>query len=299
MHFFASPPSSDASTDASGEKPDPRSFYLAIRALADALVFGQEASRFRGAGLEYEQSRPYQQGDPVRHIDWRVSARAGKPFLKEYEAPRQIPVVLLLDGSASMRLSSIPGTSKLETALTIAGALALASLDRVNPVGFLGLETRGKHWAPTTSAPSVLRVLEEFRQARGDEGTAVGERLRSMLPSLPSKSLLVCLSDLHDPTAPDALRAAAQIHDCIVIRPRDPLENPSALGGIFRAAEAETRRSFTLGLRRASASPPSQSTVEILQKAAIDCLELPLEKPFAADLRRFLSHRARRRTGAF
>ena len=276
------------------EKPDPRSFFLAVRALADALVFGQEASRFRGAGMEYEQSRPYQTGDPVRHIDWRVSARAGKPFLKEYEAPRQMPLVVLVDSSASMRLSSVPGTSKLEAALTIAGALALSALDRVNPVGFLGLGTNRRHHATTMSAPAVLRVLEEFRNAPANEGTAIAENLRSLLPALSAKSLLVCLSDLHEPGSLEALRAAAQLHDCVVIRLRDPMESAAALGGIFRAAEAESGRAFTLGLKR---STPPAPTLEALTRAAIDCLELSLEKPFAAELRRFLSNRARRRSG--
>src|SRR6478736_4599315 len=67
---------------------DARQFEVTVKHLANSLNFGQEESVFHGAGLEFAQSRPYVPGDPVKFIDWKVSARVGKLFIKEYQEPK-------------------------------------------------------------------------------------------------------------------------------------------------------------------------------------------------------------------
>ncbi len=82
-------------------------FEMVVRKLADDLAFGMDISRFIGAELEYAKSRPYAPGDTMKMFDWKITARTGKPFVKEYEAARQVPIYLAVDTSASMCVGSV------------------------------------------------------------------------------------------------------------------------------------------------------------------------------------------------
>ncbi|MDY3553734.1 DUF58 domain-containing protein [Gemmata sp. JC717] len=262
-----------------------RQFVIAVKKLADALNYGTDRSPFLGSGIEYAQSRQYQPGDPVRSIDWRITARMGKVFVKEYEAPKQLPCYLLLDTSASMTVSSVK-RSKYAVAVHIAGALAFACLDRVSPVGVLGVGGRDVRLEPSLSRAAVLRWLHEFRRFRYDEHTTLGRRVAELAPTLPNRCLVVALSDLHDPTAVPALKLMAQRHDVIVIQPQDPAEQGVAGTGFLRAGEAETGRVFvTRGSRR---WVDAERTARQLKRAGVDHLLVRTEQPFVADLRNFL-----------
>ena len=139
-----------------------RQFVIAVKRLADSINFGMDRSPFIGSGIEYVQSRPYQLGDPVKSIDWRVTARLGKFYIKEFEATKQLPMYLLIDTSASMTISSTH-RSKYALAVHLAGGLAFAALDRVSPVGLIGTGTRALRIEPSLSRvfaqQSELHVL--------------------------------------------------------------------------------------------------------------------------------------------
>ena len=266
-----------------------RQFLIAVRKLADALAYGTDRSPFLGSGIEYAQSRPYVPGDPVRSIDWRVTARVGKVFVKEYEAPKQLPCYLLVDTSASMTVSSIK-RSKYATAVHIAGGLAFACLDRISPVGVIGVGERRLRLEPSLSRGQVLQWLHALRRFRYDEATTLGRRVTELAPQLPNRCLVITLSDLHDPDAVPALRLLAQRHDCVVIRLQDPAETGLPGAGFLRAGEAETGRVVVTRAGR----PWVDSTVQAreLKRSGVDHLLVRTDRPFVADLRNFLRARA-------
>lgn len=271
--------------------PDARQFEIVARRLATSLSFGQERSPFLGAGIEYVQSRLYQPGDPVRFIDWRVTGRTGRVHVKEYEAPRQLPVYLLVDTSASMCASSLP-QSKYAIALQLAAGLALSALEHMNPVGLLALGSRDLHELPSLSRGAVLQWLNRLRAYRSNETTHLARRVREILPRLEQRCLLIVLSDLHDPDALAALKLAAQDHDVIVLHLQDPAERGAQGAGIFRAVEAESGRAFVSHGRHAW---PLSVPAEGLRKAGIDYLPIPTEDPYLPRVRHFLRNRGARR----
>lgn len=267
---------------------DSRQFLLAVKRLADSLSYGTDRSPFLGQGLEYVQSRHYVPGDPVKTIDWRVTARTGKPHVKEYESPKSLPVWFIVDTSASMTLSSTL-ISKYQLAVQIAGGLALASLDRVSPVGILAAGSRELTIKPSLSRETILQWLHQLRHYDFNEETRLGDKLLALNPSLGESSLIFVLSDLHDPSAIPALKLLNHRHDLVVIPLRDPAEDTLPGAGLLRGREVETGRSVTLSAYKQFTS--LEDLKSLLKKSSLDHFPIHTDRPFLAALRLFLQSR--------
>ncbi|MBN2210065.1 MAG: DUF58 domain-containing protein [Sedimentisphaerales bacterium] len=267
---------------------DERQFVIAVRRLADCLSYGSDSSPFLGAGTDYVQSRVYQPGDPVKFIDWRVTARTGKVYVKEFEAPKRMPIYLLLDTSASMCVSS-RRMSKYAWAVQLAAGIALAAQSRMSPVGILGCGEKELHVKPTLLRNVVYQWSHQLRHHDFREKTRLGESVRQLTPSLKNKCLIFVLSDLHDPDAVEALKLLAQEHDCVVLQLQDPAERGKVGGGIFRAQEAETGEAF-VGHGRSVWLDHTLMWHE-LNRCGVDHLLLETDRPFLPKLRQFLQRR--------
>ena len=266
---------------------DARQFELVVRRLATALSYGQERSPFLGAGIEYVQSRPYLPGDPVKFIDWRVTGRTGRFHVKEYEAPRQMPVYFLVDTSASMCVTSQP-MSKYAWAVQLAGGLALAAVDHMNPAGLMTVGERDLHHPPTLARNTVMQWMHQLRQYRFSESTTLGKRVRELIPRVEQRCLFVVLSDLHDLDAIPAIKLMAHDHDCVVLHFEDPAERGRTGGGIFRAVEAETGRAF---VAHGFSKWFGEGEAHLLARAGVAYLKLETDKPILPKLRHFMKSR--------
>ena len=281
----------NASTDL--DLPAPESlargdFDIVVRRLADDLAFGSDTSRLLGSGLEYAGSRPYIPGDSVRLLNWRLTARTGRAFVREYEALKRTSVYLVVDTSASMAVAST-ARSKHDLAVWIASALGLIAHRRMSPVAVVGAGERAVPLVASLSRNDLWNSLEPLRARDFAEGTTLAARLRSTAMRATRASLFVVLSDLHDPEAVPAIRSAAQRHDVAVLHLLDPAETAPLRAGFFRAREAETGRTF-LGTSRTRLADPDATRAELLRSGA-DYLRLATDQPFIPPLRHFLGAR--------
>jgi len=263
-------------------------FEMVVRRLADDLAFGTDASLFVGAGLEYAQSRLYQSGDSIRQMDWRLTARTGKPFVKEYEALKRTDVYLVVDTSASMAISS-RRLSKHDVAIWIAAAVGLVAQRRLSPVALVGGGERTTRFVPSLLASDLWRALEPLRVSDCAEGTALGERLARLGPRARRRSVILALTDLHDPSAPKQLRQLAQRHDVVVIQIEDSAELGVLRSGFFRGEEAETGSRF-ISSSRAHLADRSGLPRDLV-RGGVAHLRLRTDEPVLPPLRRFLGDR--------
>ncbi len=267
---------------------DSRQFIMAVKRLADSLSYGTDASPFLGSGTEYVQSRMYQPGDPVRSIDWRVTARTNKFHVKEFETPKRMPVYLLIDSSASMTVSSV-GRSKYATAVYVAGGLAFACLDRISPVSVLNVGETELRYNPSLSRDKIMQWLHKLRTYRVNEQTMLQERLRELGPQLTNRSMIIVLSDLHQPEAIQPLKRLGQQHDVVALQFQDPGEISLRRAGFIRGREAETGRTVTTSGRNLGID--QELLKQELKRGRVDHLVIGTDQPIAYRLRHFFKSR--------
>jgi len=273
------------------EKSDPldsRQFEIAVKSLADSLSYGTDASPFLGSGTEYVQSRQYQPGDPIRTIDWRITARTGKYHVKEFETPKRMPCYILLDTSASMTVSSIK-QSKYAAGVFIAGGIAFACLDRISPVSLMGVGEREIHFPTSLSRGKIMQWLHKLRSYSYRENTEMEQRLAELGPLLLNKSLIIVISDLHQPDAITPLKQLGQRHDVVAIQMVDPAEAGIRGAGFIRGREAETGRQITT--RGKNLGIDQKTLDQELKRGRVDHVLVQTDQPFAYRLRHFFKSR--------
>src|SRR5580700_646432 len=123
-----------------------RRMEIIARHLVDSSLAGEYLSSFKGSGLEFSEVREYEPGDEVRLIDWNVTARMGRPFVKVYQEERELTVILAVDVSASQAAGS--SGDKREVAAQVAAALGLAAATHGDRVGFIFFSDRVEAWLP-------------------------------------------------------------------------------------------------------------------------------------------------------
>lgn len=171
---------------------------LRARVVVEGFLAGLHKSPHRGFSVEFNDYRHYQQGDDMRHVDWRLYARSGKFYIKQYEDETNVRCMILLDISASMAYTS-GGMSKLDYGITLASALAYFIARQRDAVGLITFDDEIREYLPAkTRQLHLMRILRALSRVQAGQKTDVVKPLTNLASSLKKKSMVILISDMLD-----------------------------------------------------------------------------------------------------
>lgn len=225
------------------------------RLRVEEMLAGSYLSAFKGEGLEFAEVRAYEPGDDVRSIDWNVTARTGKPYVKRFVEERRLTVMLLVDISASESFGTA-GRPKREAAAEVASLLASAAGRSHDRVGLLMFSDRAELYIPPGKSRQHRLRLERALQGHRAEGrgTDIDAAIRFLGAVRKRRSLVFLISDFLAPTESyrSSLRRMARRHEVTAVRIEDPKERVLPRVGLVRLRDAETGRQRVLDLGRSA-----------------------------------------------
>ena len=176
-----------------------RRIEIKTRALSDNVFAGQYHSAFKGRGMSFAEVREYQPGDDVRDIDWNVSARFDRTYVKVYEEERELTVMLLIDVSGSLEFGSQERTQR-EMLTEIAATLAFSAIRNNDKIGVLFFSDRVEKFIPPTKGKGhILRIIRELLTLRPTgKRTDIGSALEYFMCIIRRQSVAFLLSDFID-----------------------------------------------------------------------------------------------------
>jgi uncharacterized protein (DUF58 family) len=281
-------------------------------------MVGAYLSHFKGRGLDFEELREYIPGDEVRDIDWNVTYRMGRPFVKRYREERELALVLAVDVSASSAFGS-QRRSKREFASEIAGTLAISAARSSDKVALLLFSDQVELFLPPRKGRRhILRLIREllfFEPKR--RTTNIPAALAFLNHVLHRRSIIFLLTDfLHSfgatSAAAGSTRDALQEigltnarHDLVCLHLHDPRESVLPRGGLLTLEDAETGEllevdSNRTGVRDRFARTNADRLAELdraLRRAGVETLSFSTAEDFAQELQHFFETRRGRRRG--
>ena len=283
--------------------------------LVNDTMGGAYLSGFKGRGMDFEDLREYMPGDDVRDIDWNVTHRLGRPFVKRFREERELTAVLAVDVSASSSFGSASRT-KREFAAEIAATLAMSAAKNGDKVALLLFTDELELFVPPRKGRRhILRLVREMLMFKPKKrATDISRALVFMNHVLNRRAIVFLLTDfLHssvskDETARDVVQELGLTnarHDVVCLHLHDPRESILPDAGLVTIEDAETGELLELdstrnAVREKFASVNAGRLAELdraLIRTGVDTLRLDTTEPFAPKLQRFFEIRRGRRRG--
>ncbi len=271
--------------------------------LVDEHFSGEYHSVFKGQGIEFDEVREYVPGDDIRSIDWNVTARMGHPFVKRFSEERELTVIFLVDISGSQCFGSRTRT-KAEVAAEVTCLLALSAIKNQDKIGLILFSDKiEKSIPPKKGRTAAMRLVREVIAAEETRrGTDIAGALRFLNNVQKRKAVVFLISDFMDEGFERELRTSSRHHDIICCPISDPAESTLPNVGTVELEDPETGNLYWLDTASAAArktyeqaiSSQKSSLRNILNRNAIDSIDLNTEHPFVDEVRRLFKTRQMR-----
>src|SRR5262249_31857338 len=276
---------------------------LRTRGLVNSLFTGEYRSVFKGQGMEFAEVREYQAGDEVRSIDWNVTARMQRPYVKRYIEERELTVMLAVDVSGSERFGT-RRRFKSELASELAAVLAMSAIRNNDRVGGVMFTEQIEHVVPPKKGRrQALRLIRDILafEPKG-RGTDIAGATEYMNKMLAHKAIIFLVSDFLGANIERPLKLLAQRHDVVAVTVEDPSEHVLPDIGIVRFVDPETGQTLDVDTSdpKVRKQFDTQVTAEadkrrhLLRRLAIDEIPVRTDQGIMDPLLRFFRSRERR-----
>lgn len=218
--------------------------------LVSETFAGQYQSVFKGRGIEFSEVREYVPGDDVRSIDWNVTARASRPFVKQFIEERELTLMILCDVSGSQAFGS-SGKPKSEAAAELAATFAFSALKNSDKSGLLLFSDKPELYIPPRKGRNhSLRIIRELLAFQPkSRGTDVAMALRMANRVMKRRGIIILISDFNSPDYTKEVRLTASRHDLIPVVVTDAFERSlPAAGALLMSEDLESGADFAADL---------------------------------------------------
>lgn len=272
--------------------------------MADDVFAGQYHSTFKGQGMEFEEVREYQPGDDIRSIDWNVTARHGRPFIKRFREERELTVMLLVDLSGSQDFGTA-GQLKRELVTEVGATLAFSAIKNSDKIGLIAFSDRIERMMVPEKGPShVLRVIRDLLTLKPKgRGTDIAGALDHLNHVLRRRSVVFIVSDFLAGSFEKQLRIAKRRHDIIPIVVQDQREMRLPKVGLVELLDNETGERIIVDTSSAAfreryqihALRQVEARDTLFRRMRIDSIKLETGQSYVEPIMKFFRMREARR----
>ncbi len=219
-----------------------RKIEIKSKGLSQNIFAGEYHSAFKGRGMTFSEVREYQYGDDVRDIDWNVTARQNRPYIKVYEEERELTVMLVVDVSGSKDFGAV-GDAKHEMMTEVAATLAFSAIENNDKVGVIFFSDKiEKFIPPQKGRKHILFVIRELLDFKPESnGTDINRALEYLTSAIKKRCTAFLISDfIDDKDYQKAMSITNSKHDLIAIQVYDKRDEQMPDVGLVKARDAES-----------------------------------------------------------
>jgi len=268
------------------------------------ILSGAYRSTFKGRGIEFDEVREYNPGDDVRTIDWNVTARIGRPFVKKFVEERELTVMLVVDASSSGQFGS-KGQLKNELAAEVCATLAFSAIKNDDKVGLVIFTDRvEKYIPPKKGKRHVLCVIREVLSFTPEHtGTDISAGIEFFNSISKKRTVTFLVSDFAAKDYERSLMIANRRHDIIAVVIKDRREREFPRIGMIELEDAETGEpllvdssddNFQKGIKAFSGKADAERD-RFLKRINVDAIYLETGEPYIESFMRFFRIREKRK----